>query len=83
MAKTPKYNYQVTIEIPRTLNMGRNGTAITVDRMTQCFYSRKNKESVLRSFGSVKNLATLRKQGFRITRAEYKKYKNRFLIERI
>lgn len=77
------YNYKVTLEIPRDLRMGRSGSAVTVDRMTQFFYNRKNKESALRAFGSVKNLKVLRKQGFSLTRSEFKKFRGNFLVERV
>lgn len=84
MAKTPKFNYKVTLEIPREMKLGKHGgQEVTVDKMTQFFYNKKNKLSVLRTFGSVKNLRTLRKQGFGITRSEFKKFKNHFLIERV
>ncbi len=77
-----KYNYKIVVEVPRELRT-RHTTETVVDSMTQYFYNKKNKESALRSFGTPKNLATLRKQGFRITRTEFKKYKNRFHIERV
>jgi hypothetical protein len=84
MAKTAKFNYKVTLEIPREMKMGKHGgKEITVDRMTQYFYGKKNKESALKTFGSVKNLRTLRTQGFAITRSEFKKFRNHFLIERV
>lgn len=78
-----KYNYKIVVEMPRDLWIGRQRSEVTVDRVTQFFYGRKNKESALRAFGSVKNLKLLRKQGFNITRSEYKKYRNRFLVERV
>jgi hypothetical protein len=77
-----KYNYKIVVEVPRELRT-RHSVDLTVDTMTQYLYNKKNKESALRTFGSPKNLATLRKQGFRITRSEFKKYKNQFLIERV
>jgi hypothetical protein len=43
-------------------------------------YGRKNEESALRSFGSVENLRRLRKQGFHLTRTEFKKFRNNFHI---
>ena len=84
MAKTKKYNYKIVVEIPRKMKMGKHGgSEIVVDTMTQFIYDRKNKESALRKFGSVDNLRYLRKQGFGITRSEFKKFRNKFLIERI
>ncbi len=77
-----KYNYKIVVEIPRDLRT-RNGSDVTVDTFTSFIYDRKNKESALKAFGSVKNLRYLRKQGFDLTRAEFKKFRNRFLIERI
>ena len=75
-------NFRVVVELPRVIQT-RNGSDVTVDRIVQFIYGRKNRESALRQFGSVKNLATLRKQGFNITRAEFKKYRDSFQIEQI
>lgn len=77
-----KYNYKIIVEIPRELRT-RNGADVTVDTFTTFIYDRKNKESALRKFGSVDNLRYLRKQGFALTRAEFKKFRNRFSIERV
>ena len=77
-----KFNYMVTLEFPRTLYT-RNGSEVTVDIIRQFIYGRKNKESALRAFGSVKNLATLRKQGFNLSRAEFKQFRNHISITRV
>lgn len=77
-----KYNYKIIVEIPRELRT-RNGAEVTVDTFTTFIYNRKNKESALKTFGSVDNLRYLRKQGFALTRAEFKKFRNRFSIERV
>lgn len=82
MAKTAKFNYKIVVEVPRDLRT-KNGTEVTVDTFTQFIYGRKNKESALRKFGSVDNLRFLRKQGFSLSRAEFKKFRNRFQIERV
>jgi len=77
-----KYNYKIVIEIPREIRT-RNSTDITVDTFTSFVYDRKNKESALRTFGSVGNLRALRKQGLSLSRAEFKKFRNRISIERV
>jgi hypothetical protein len=77
-----KYDYKIVCEIPRELRL-KNGSEMTVDQFTTFVYGRKNKESALRKFGSVENLRNLRRQGFSMTRAEFKKYRNKFLIERV
>lgn len=77
-----KFNYKIVIEIPRTINT-KNSSDVTVDTFTQFIYNRKNKQSALRAFGSVDNLRYLRKQGCKITRSEFKKFRNRFQIERV
>lgn len=82
MAKTQKFNYKIVVEVPRDLRT-RNSTDVTVDTFTQFIYDRKNKESALRKFGSVENLRYLRNQGFRLTRSEFKKFRNKFAIERV
>jgi hypothetical protein len=82
MAKIAKFNYKVTLEIPRDLRT-KNGSDVTVDTITQFIYDRKNKESALKAFGSTKNLRYLRKMGFDLTRTEFKKFRNRFAVERV
>jgi hypothetical protein len=77
-----KYNYKIVVEIPREIRT-RNSTDITVDTFTSFVYNRKNKESALRAFGSVENLRNLRKHGFKLSRSEFKKFRNHFLIERV
>lgn len=77
-----KFNYKIVIEVPRDLRT-RHGSEVTVDSFTQFIYDRKNKESALRKFGSVANLRYLRKQGFHITRTEFKKFRNHIAIERV
>jgi hypothetical protein len=77
-----KYNYKIVVEIPRDLRT-KNGSDVTVDTFTTFIYDRKNKESALRKFGSVDNLRYLRKQGFALSRTEFKKFRNRFSIERV
>lgn len=82
MAKVAKFNYKVTLEFPRDLRT-KNGSDVTVDTIVQYIYDRKNKESALKAFGSVKNLRYLRKMGFDLTRSDIKKFRNRFNIERV
>lgn len=77
-----KFNYKIVVEIPREIRT-RNSTDVTVDTFTQFVYDRKNKESALRKFGSVENLKFLRKQGLKLSRAEFKKFRNKFYVERI
>ena len=77
-----KYNYKVTLEIPRDLRT-KDSVDVTVDTITQFIYNRKNKESALKAFGNVNNLRYLRKMGFKLTRPEFKKFRNRFAIERV
>ena len=77
-----KFNYKIVVEVPRDIRT-RNSTDVTVDTFTQFVYDRKNKESALRKFGSVENLKFLRKQGLKLSRAEFKKFRNKFYIERI
>lgn len=77
-----KKNFRVTLEFPRVIRT-RNGSEITVDRIQQFIYGRANAESALRKFGSTDNLATLRKQGFRLTRSEFKEFRNDICIEEI
>lgn len=75
-------NYKIIVEVPRTINT-RNGVDVTVDTFISFIYGRKNAESALRKFGSVENLKALRKQGLHLTRAEFKKYRNSFLVEKV
>jgi hypothetical protein len=82
MAKIVKFNYKVTLELPRILRT-KNGSEVTVDTLTQFIYNRKNKESALRAFGNVNNLRYLRKQGFDLTRSDIKKFRKHFAIERV
>lgn len=77
-----KFNYKIVIEIPRELRT-RNGSEIVVDTFTQFIYNRKNKQSALRTFGSVDNLRNLRHQGLPLSRAEFKKVRNHLQIERV
>lgn len=77
-----KYNYKVTLEIPRDLRT-KDSVDTTVDTIVQFIYDRKNKESALKAFGNVNNLRYLRKMGFALTRTEFKKFRNRFAIERV
>lgn len=77
-----KFNYKIVVEVPRDIRT-RHSTDVTVDTFTQFIYDRKNKESALRKFGSVENLRFLRKQGLKLSRAEFKKFRNKFSIERI
>lgn len=77
-----KFNYKIVVEVPRDIRT-RNSTDVTVDTFTQFVYDRKNKESALRKFGSVENLKFLRSQGLKLSRAEFKKFRNKFYIERI
>lgn len=82
MAKTTKFDYKIVVEVPRDIRT-RNSTDVTVDTFTSFVYGRKNKESALRTFGSVKNLRVLRKNGLKLSRAEFKKFRNKFYVERI
>jgi hypothetical protein len=82
MAKYTKFNYKVTLEFPRDLRT-KNGSDVTVDSIVQFIYDRKNKESALKAFGSTKNLRYLRKMGFDLTRTDVKKFRNRFMVERV
>lgn len=77
-----KYNYKIVVEIPREVRT-RHSTDITVDTFTSFVYNRKNKESALRAFGSVENLRNLRRHGLKLSRAEFKKYRNQFTVERV
>lgn len=77
-----KYNYKIVVEIPRDIRT-RHSVDVTVDTFTSYVYNRKNKESALRAFGSVDNLRKLRKHGFKLSRSEFKKYRNQFTIERV
>lgn len=77
-----KYNYKIVVEVPRELRT-RYSNDVTVDTFTSFVYNRKNKESALKSFGSVANLQNLRSQGFKLSRTEFKKYRNMFVIERV
>jgi hypothetical protein len=77
-----KFDYRITIETPRTLNT-KHGSELVVDTFTTFIYGRKNKESALRAFGSVENLKKLRKQGLDLTRAEFRKVRNKILVERV
>jgi nucleoside-specific outer membrane channel protein Tsx len=75
-------NYKITLETPRTI-VTKHGSEVVVDTFTSFIYGRKNKESALRKFGSVANLAILRKQGLQLNRKEYKESKKYILVERI
>lgn len=75
-------NYKVTIETPRTI-VTKHGSEVVVDTFTSFIYGRKNKESALRKFGSVANLAILRKQGLQLNRKEFKEARKHILVERI
>lgn len=77
-------DYKIVVELPREMKLGKHGgSEIVVDTYTQFIYGRKNKESALRKFGSVQNLKFLRKQGLKMSRAEFKKYRHNLFIEQI
>lgn len=76
------YNYKITVEIPREV-VTRHGTDLTVDTVTQFIYGARSKVNALNIFGSVDNLKYLRHQGFRLTRTEFKRYRNTFAVDRV
>lgn len=74
-----KRNYKIVVEIPREIRT-RHAVETTVDTFVSFVYGRKNEDSALRAFGSVENLRRLRKQGFHLTRAEFKKFRTNFHV---